>query len=90
MQAKDTPKLSRAQVAMLQKAARRYGRITPGGIEAHYTNVRQGQGGTARSLMAMGLGGYTQDSGVSGAKFWIWDRGYEVALTLGLVEGCES
>lgn len=75
--------LSSAQKAMLLRAAKRYGRLTPGGEEAHFTYVGRGHASTAKALEALGLGGYTHDSGRGGAKFWIWDKGYELAQGLG-------
>lgn len=82
----EIPKLSPAQAKMLQKAALRYGRMSRAGNEQHYTHVRRGQSSTAKALKEMGLGGYTMDDGVRGAKFWIWDTGFEVAVALGLVD----
>lgn len=78
----EVPRLSPAQRKMLLAADKRYGRITRGGVEAHYTHVGRGQGGTARVLQTLGLGGYATDNGVSGAKFWIWERGHEVAQAI--------
>lgn len=82
----EIPKLSPAQAKMLQKAALRYGRVSRAGNEQHYTHIYRGQSSTAKALKEMGLGGYTMDDGVRGAKFWIWDTGFEVAVALGLVD----
>lgn len=79
-------KLTKSQEEMLFRAAERHGRFTPSGNESHFTYVGRGQAGTAKALEAMGLGGYTHDNGMSAAKFWIWDKGYELAVNLGGVE----
>jgi hypothetical protein len=75
----EIPKLSPAQEKMLLAANKRYGKLTPGGEEAHFTYVGGGQAGTAKALERLGLGGYTHDAGRGGAKLWIWEKGHEVA-----------
>jgi hypothetical protein len=80
------PRLSSAQRKMLLAADKRYDKITPGGEQAHHTFVGRGQAGTAKALEALGLGGYTHDTGTRGAKFWIWERGHEVAAAIRLDE----
>lgn len=69
--------LSPAQRRMLVAAAKRYGKRTPEGNDAHFTHVGPGQASTARALEGMQLGGYDGEG-----RFWIWERGYEVAQAL--------
>lgn len=70
--------LSDAQRKMLSRANRRYGKLTPGGNEAHFTTIHgAGQAATAKVLMSLGLGAYVSDG--YGALFWISEKGHEVA-----------
>jgi len=64
---------------MLLAADKRYGKLSPGGEEAHWTFVGRGRASTAKALERMGLGGYTMDDGRRAAKFWIWEAGHKVA-----------
>lgn len=77
------PRLSSAQQRMLQAAARRWGRVRRNGEDANFTWVGRGQSSTAKKLAELGLGAYVSD-GYS-AKFWIWERGVELARSLGLI-----
>lgn len=73
--------LSSAQLLMLCTAARRPKENQKGTRETHYAWVGSGQASTAKKLQSLGLGSYVSD-GYS-AKFWIGERGYEVAASVG-------
>lgn len=74
--------LSPAQSKMLCAAAGQYKTNLKGTRETHRTFIGSGQASTAKKLQEMGLGAY--DSNGYDAKFWIWERGYQVAATLGV------
>lgn len=77
--------LSEAQRKMLLDAAARP-KLNHRGAENHYSYVGRGQASTAKSLAALGLGGYVMDGGTASepARFWIHTRGYEVAAEAGV------
>lgn len=74
--------LSPAQTKMLCEAAGNYKVNRRQTMDTNRTFVGAGQASTAKKLQSLGLGAY--DSNGYDAKFWVHERGYQVAATLGV------